>query len=761
MRVSILSFDSKMTSTSFSYPFFSFLHVFIACTYIGLIQILVDKEPVSAPGPTKGTAIYKHYAKLVYALINCKDVSMCCKNVCEKCVSLNAIKGVFTDPNTAAPLEQKIKIPVQDDKGSESTQLKSKVSILLQEKEQKMEIIKLKNVPVKPPVPEKEVFTHEAEMTRHYNPDLMVHGLHDREDREIMTLGKIERIFKAEEETILLNYFEKAERIAVAEKTEALGWKRPLKTQKEKEPEVLNVDTKRIVALPKGNEPKELVKPKFSEKPGKPEDEPQKIKSKKVPTKPKGLEKDIVTHKVEVTKHCDTELTAQKLYDREDREVLSVQRTEQIFTADQEESELGHMGAPEKVEAEDEKSRWTGTPRTPQRDECESDITEKKINILPKKEEKHERVTLKPFEEPQKPDTDENPMAETEGEARTNAEHTPFVRTEMSLRDQNNSATGHREEDFQLTCPKVTPGVSKDLYEFPLETNVPRDGRVISSPGNEKTPLMLKHFTKEKPDEVFEEEKKKPGDIKESSPVPIDDIPEEVMEPQLWSNEITEEAQEEGTEETTSPPRKPSLSKNIAEKTIELKKTSSSSKDRVEEKMSYKPTEQLKKVELRKTLSPKVEKPKHKDLESICVETEPGAGKVKQFPQTVSPSDSEVVPKKPSTEDSSGAEKPSREHIPLGKEVSPGAIQMKKVPTPSQEEVVFKEETDDISADEEEEVWSWELVPSEDWECEGLDGVMESPGPPGSKQGEVKKEMPLELPHPSQMTLLIIVSSTD
>lgn len=680
---------------------------------------------------------------------------MCCKNVYMYPIECYK-RYTFTASTTVAPHEQKVKIPVQDDKGSESTQLKSKVGRLPKEKEQKLEVIKLKKVPVKPPVPEKEVFTHKADMTRHYNPDLMVHGFHDREDRDIMMLGKIERIFKAEEETVSLSYYEKAERFAVAEKTEAVGWTKPLKTQKEK----------------KDNEQKELVKLKPSEKSGKPEEEPQKIKLKKIPTKPKELEKDVVTHKVEVTKHYDTELTVQKLCDGEDREVLSVQRTEQIRTA-----ELGHMGAPEKIEAEDEKSKWIGTPRTPQGDEFEPDITKKKINILPKKEEKHERVTLKPFQEPQKPDTDENPMAEIEGEARTNAEHTPFMRTETPLRDQHTAATRHREEeDFLLTCPKVTPDVSKDLYEFPLGTNVPKEGRVISSPDNEKQHLVLKHFPEEKPDEAFEEEKKKPVDIKEFSPVPRDDAPKELKEPQLWSNEMTEEAQEEGTEETTSPPRKPSLSRKIAEKenpqkqtdslkkTIELKKTPSSSKEKVEEEKSYKPTEQLKKVELRKTLSPKVEKPKHKDLESIRVEKEPSAGKVKQFPKTASP-DSEVVtlkivPKKPSAEECSGAEKPSRERIPLGKEVSPRAVQMKKVPT-QQEEVVFKEETEDITADEEEEAWGWELVPSEDWEGEGLDGAMETPGPPGSKQGEVKKAMPLELSHPSQMTLLIIVSSTD
>ena len=85
--------------------------------------------------------------------------------------------------------------------------------------------------------------------------------------------------------------------------------------------------------------------------------------------------------------------------------------------------------------------------------------------------------------------------------------------------------------------------------------------------------------------------------------------------------------------------------------------------------------------------------------------------------------------------------KPSKGKVPMSKEVSPGSVQLRKVPT-QLEEVVFEEEYEgqpEEGEEEEEEVWGWELVPSEsstseDRLAEGEDAV-EAPGV--TRRGEV------------------------
>lgn len=670
------------------------------------------------------------------------------------CLHVNVIKGVFTASTTVAPVKKKGKIPVQEEKTPESPKQQSKFTRVPKGKEPEPEVIKLKKVPVKPQESEKQVVTHKAEVTRCCDPDLTVHGLHNREDREITTLGRTERIFTAEEETIPLSYFKEAERVVDVEKTEKDGWTRTPKAKKEDKPEVLNVEKKKITKLPKEDEQKESVKLKPFKKSGKPEEEPQKIKLKKVPTKPKEPEKEVITHKVEVTRHYDTELTVQKLHHREDREVKTAVRPERVFTAAQEASELGHMDEPEKLQAEDEKSRWIRNHKTPKEEEPEPDLTKMKIKILPKKEEEQEVVTLKPFEKPQKSDTDEPPKTKKETETKTEPEHTPFKRPEMPLRDQPTTAIKHRKDEDQqefLQRPKVDQ-VPKD------EEPTAADKRIISTPDNEKEHVVLKPFTKvskpeEKPEKASEEEKKKPVDTKVPTQIPSDEAPKGLKEPQLRKDEMTETSKKGEREEPAVPPKKPSPSgKKEAEKKIpqkqtealkkgiKLKKTPSPRvvKDKVEEEKSLRPVEQLKKVELKKTPTPKDDKPK---LENVPIEKKQSAEKVK--PKPVSPKDSieavtlKKVPKKPSTEEASGPEEPGKKRVPLVKEVSPGAVQMKKVPTQPEEEVL-EEETEEIYGDEEEEAWGWELVPPEDWEGEGVDGAVETPGTPGSKRGEVK-----------------------
>lgn len=689
------------------------------------------------------------------------------------------------------PLKQKGKIPVQEAKTPESPKLKSKFTRIPKEKEPESEVIKLKKVPVKPPEPDKQVVTHKAEVTKHYDLELTVHGLHEREDREIITLGRTERVFTAEEETVQLGHFEEGEKVAVVQKTEKEGWTRSPKPQKEEESGVPNVDKKKITKLPKADEQRESVKLKPFDKSGKPEEEPQKSKLKKVPTKPKEPEKEVITHKVEVMRHYDTELTAQKLQDREDK-VITLGRTEQVFTAAEGASELGHMEEPEKLEAEDEKSRWIRTPKPPKDEQPKADLTKKKINKLPKKEEEQEVVTLKPFEKPQKPEAAEPPKAKTEGEAKTDTERTPYKRGKTPQRDQPTTAIKHiKDEEAPLTSPGVTPDVCKDEKEIPQREKVdqaPKEEeptaadklrgkpKIISTPVREKEQVMLKPFTKvtkpeEKPEKTSEEEEQKPVDTKASSRTPRDETPKDMMELQLRKVEKIatpkkEEEKPQEKEEPAVPPKKPSPSgkkeaipqkdtekeipakqTDTLKKGIKLKETPSPrvGKDKVEEEKSLTPIEQLKKVELKKTPSPKADKPKPPGLEPVPIEWKSSAEKVKQIAKTVSPKDSteavtlKKVPKRPSPEVASEPDKPSKGRVPLVKEVSPGAVQMKKVPTQPEEEV-FEEEAGEMESEEEEEAWGWELVPPEDWEGEGVDGALETPGIPGGKRGETKAD---------------------
>ncbi|KAK5920272.1 hypothetical protein CgunFtcFv8_024099 [Champsocephalus gunnari] len=580
----------------------------------------------------------------------------------------------FTKPKekpekASEALKQKGKIPVQETKTPESPTLKSRV--LRGPKEKEPEVVKLKKVLVKPPEPEKQVVTHRAEVTKLQDVELVVHGLHERDDREIITLGRTERVFTAEEQTAQLGQFEEAERVTV-KTTEQVGWTRTPTSQKEEEPEDPKVEKKKITKLPKADEKKDGTKLKPFEESGKPGEEPHRIQLKKVPTKPKEPEKEVVTQKCEVTRHYDSELSVQKLRHREDRELLTAVRPERVFTAAEDSPDSGHMEEPEERETEDEKSRWTRTPKAPEEEEPEPDVSKKKIKKLPKKDEEQEAVTLKPFEKPKKPEAPEAAKRTEGAEAKTDTERTPYQRVETPQIDHPAAAMKHSEDQPAHWSPDVPADVGKDQ-------------------------VMLKPFTKpkEKP------EKKKPVDTKV---------------PRLAGSE-------EAADRKASPPGKkatPQKQADILKTAVELKKTHSprAGKDKVDEEKAAKPVEQLKKAELRKTPSPRVEK-------------------------TMSPKDSvEAVTLKKTPRKTPPEEAPGRGRIPLGKEVSPGAVQMQKVPTQPEEEV-FEEEAEGKEGEEEDEAWGWELVPPEDWEGEAVDGERQTPGMPGARRdGKPPEEAP-------------------
>lgn len=610
---------------------------------------------------------------------------------------MNFIKDVFTLSTTVPSFKPKDKIPIQEGKPSESPKLKSKLTRRPKEKEPELEVIKLKKVPVKPPEPEKQVVTHETEVTRHHDPELSVRGLYDREDREIITLGRTERVFTAEEKTVQLGQLEETEIVQIGQKTESKGWTRTLKPQTEEESEVPSVVKKKITQLPKADQQKESVKLKPFDKPEKHEAEPQRIKLKPVPSKPKVFEKEVTTHTAEVTKHLDIELTAQKLRDREDLEVITLGKPERVFTAAEEAPELSQVDKPKQEEPEEDKSKWTRTIKEQPGKEPEPDSSKKKIKKLPKKDEEQEVVTLKPFERPQKQEAVE-PKTKDKVQPKTETERPPFQRADVLHKDQPDVAVKTRvDPDVTQKSPESTPDGSKVQQETAQQKKIdriPKDAAVEKLKGEPKVT---------KP----EKEKKPPVDTKTPSQPPGEKITKDTKKEELQK-----------VEKTPSP-------------TVSKEKTG-----------DQEPTKQLKKVELKKTPSPKVDQPK-----ILKTERKPSPEKVKEPPKAVSPKTSteaptiKKVPRKPAAEEVSEAEKPDRVGIPLGKEISPGAVQMKRVTTQPEEEVFEEEREGKEAEEEEEEAWGWELVPPEDWENEEVMGALETPGMPGARRGELEIEV--------------------
>lgn len=617
--------------------------------------------------------------------------------LCESCADfdlrfhVNVIKHVFT--TTAPSLRQKGKIPVQEVKTPETMKLKSKFTRIPKEPQPEPEVIHLKKVPVKTPPSEKQVETHKAEVTRHHNPELTVQRLHEREDREIITLGRTERVFTAEEESIQFGHLEEEQPHVDAPKPEKARWTRTLQPQKEEEPEVPRVEKKKITELPKADEHIESVKLKPFDKSGKPEEDTEKIKLKKAPAKPKECEKEVVAHKVDVTRHHDTELVTQKVQDRED--VITPGRPEPVLTASQKASELGQQEEPESLDAQDGKSGWIRTPKAPKGTEPEPHLAKKKIKTLPKEDEGKETVTLKPFDKPQKPESVAAPETKKEVEAKMDSERTPFTRGEIKPTDAEKRKP---DKDASITGPDTVTEISKDQKDVPL---------------HRKEAATKPQRTDEVPSKTTEQIK----DQQPAAPKKVDEklhVPAKIPSPP---------GQKEVMLQKDAKKELPPKQMDASEKGVKFKKAQ---KEKVEEEKPLKPVEQLKKVELKKTPSPKP-----KDREQT-----PTAVQVKTTPKAVSPPKDRKPTKKVSPEERRHPDQAGEGWIPLGKQVSPAAVQMKRVTTQPEEEV-FKEEAEEVEGEEEEEAWGWELVPDEDWEGEGVEGAMETPGMPGARRGEV------------------------
>lgn len=641
-------------------------------------------------------------------------------------------KSLFTASTTVTPLKKKGKVSVEEKNKPESPKLGSKLNRIPKEKEPEAEVIQLKKIPVKPPASEKQVVIHKAEVTTHCTSELMVHGLHDREDRTIMNLGRTERVFTAEHE--LIHQFEEAQSVVFEQKTEKSGWTRTLKSNKVEEVEVQSVEKKKITTLSKAEEQKDSVKLKPFEKPRKPEEEPQKITLQKVTTKPKEAEKEVIVHKGEVTRHHDTELLVQKLHQRADREVVARSRNEGIASPEST-SVLDHMEEREELKPDNEDSTWTRSTKALKDGEPDLQLTKKKIKKLPKKEEEQEVVTLKPFEKPQKSKETESPKPVKEAEAKTDTEYGLLKRGEPLPRDRPKAASKHKKVD---DASSTTPESTQDRKDISVVELVSKEDK--------PTPAANLHET---------EETKKPIGARISSQ---EEIPQKLKQQQIRQVEKTAMSiKEEEKVEQTLQPRKPSISEKkdampptdaerqteVPKKASEVKKVQSrADRDKLEEK-PLDPTEPLKKVNLKKTPSPKAHQTKPEVTEQQNdTETKQSTEKSRRIPKTGSPQDSggvkfQKLPKRPPQNEATEQEKTSRGSVALVKEVSPRAVQMSKVPTQPEEEVL-EMQAEETTGEEDEEAWGWELVPPEDWPGERVDGALETPGIPGGKRGETK-----------------------
>lgn len=549
---------------------------------------------------------------------------------------------------------------VQEDK---SRNIKS--STEPKEREQPPEGIRLKKGPVKAPETVKQVLTHVAEVTRHHDLDLSVHGLHDRKERDIVTLRRSELITVAK--PVQSRSLLQSESVASVEEVErAIGTISPGGEQEDK-PQVPDVEQKKVDCQWKEEEQKERVKLKPLKELEKREENPEHVQLKKVPLISKEPKEEVATHRAGVTRHHDSEVFAAKLALREDE-------GEHLLPAAQELSDLRRMEELHKFKEDEEKNKY----KTSSFEEPDKDLTKRKKS-LPQKGEEQEVVKLRPFEKAQESET-QQPSETKESEPTA----------ESSLRDHVQP-----REDQQEAPQRREPGAAHTPVV--TRTEVPSSRPPATARQQEDQADAASEHRKPSP------AGRTPEDLQPRNETPVKKKP--------GSSE--KEAAEEKTPENQTDANKKEPKAKMTPSFKAAKGTP-----------GVKPVEQIQKVELKKTASPNDREQKVKKVETgerlstIRLKTSP--------PRAAAPG------------------KPEEEPLHLVKQVSPGAVQVKKVPTRLEEEA-FEEVPED---EEEEEVWGWELLPSEGWTGEGLDGAVETPGPPGSKRGEVTVVQP---PHSSDL----------
>lgn len=511
------------------------------------------------------------------------------------------------------------------------------------------------------------------------------------------------------------------------------------------------------------------------------EEEFESIKLKKIPSvKAKDIEEEekpqrvtqttvfnieeMVTKEEVIEMSVATRTTAAEITPRQRVEVVTKPEifvSKELEEKEHEKSTWARRKVSPKEVKPDEKIALKKSPKEPKQEESEPPtVALKKVQRLPVDEMKPEEVKLKPFKKsavPEEPEAEKKVQPDRDIAPFQKGERIP--REEMKVKEQERTPekASTVEKEPQIKVPKPAEK-KKSPEEAVKEAKAPTEIKKIPTQELEMEGVRLKPFSA--PSKVGGEPEKKPSEEKErkpaddkplhrrvsderpkdQEPVPkqkkpdIPEGPEKIMEKTTVVETVPEEEKVPALPPSVKKPEKTSEEP----KPLQLKKGVISKLKHEKEEVVLKPVEQLKKVQLKKTPSPKIEKPIA--AEPVSVEKIPGLDKLKKVPKKDSPKESaepmKMVLKKVSPEEEkiTQPEKLDKEKIPLVKEVSPGAVQMKKIATQPEEEV-FEEEfgVEEEAVQDEEEAWGWELVPqesygSEDWEGEGEDGALEVPG---------------------------------
>lgn len=435
----------------------------------------------------------------------------------------------------------------------------------------------------------------------------------------------------------------------------------------------------------------------------------------------------------------------------------------------------------------EEKAKKTPIGKVPKKDTPEEPgLALKKVKKLPVDTDEQESVKLKPFKKPIKPpgETEKDTKKDEKGrEPLTfdrSREPITFEKGERPEKDKKPKEPDALPKKEEPSVPDkkvpdevgVKPVTKPPKEEAPTE---PKEKLLIGKgkiPSKEEEPevVQLKPIPKKpsagspKEKEAPEPKERKPIEFSPLTRPPKDEIKTEPSIPpkKVDSQETPDKAKEVEkiptpvpVEDKKAPPKKVTpkkvMPKEDEKKPIVTKKGILPKEAEEKEEVILKPVERTKSgVEPEKIPSPKVEKPK--PTEPVSVEKKPSEDLAKK-PKKVSPKDSieavtlKKVPQKVSPKEEKSKEPPQvpeKKEIPVIKELSPQAVELRKVSTQFEEEV-FEEEFEaefEAEYEEDEEAWGWEVASRESYGSEGSEeryleeGALETPGMPGGRRGE-------------------------
>lgn len=666
------------------------------------------------------------------------------------------VKGALAPSKTASALKQTDEIPVLEDNTSMSPKIKNTFIILPKEKEPQLQVVQLKKVPAKPTEREKQGLAHRVEVERTTDRELTAQELHKLEDGAIMTFERPERVFTAVQEARQLCHLKSTETLEVLHKNAEGGLKKTLQQKQKKKTEVPRVNTQKLTLPPAADKQKESVKPNTFEIEKPEQDKHQTLQQHQVHTKPQELDKNVLGQQAEVTKEAEAKLIASELQDRQDHERITLETTSRVLPSAVGSAELGFVKIAEQLEVS-EKFKWTRSYKVQQERELKAN-GKNMVNTVPKKSEEQEAVRLKAFINSQKQETNKLTKSKQEVQLKTDYECSSF-KTGLSpiLRQASVAIEKTENSDALGTSPDKVQKVNKSQLEIQQKRSIDQTlmGKGTKAAGQELLDIehtlvfmtekqgeqvVLKPFTKVTETKEASEKNHKILDTEVPDQLPKAEDTKSLKDPQdVKKKSACKKETSLEKKGTTLPDPRACLSREkdmIAEKdsNVEFQKTETDTFGIKEifSLMSTKPVEQLEIVELETLISSTFDKYDPEDLEHVSTEERLEPKKVKGLSKPISPKSSslnKVHMKPPEKEDLV----PQR--IPLAKEISPKVVQISRVSTQPEEEVdkIVAEEKDC----ETEEMWGWDLVPAEDWEGEREDGVLQAPGMPGPKRGEL------------------------